>query len=697
MTTDNGKEEQRSLEDIQAYIESENKRLERDPTRSFDAREIKIRMEYRHCPNLLIIDTPGLIHAPKGKHLTPEQRAYVQQAREAEQLVLSKIRVKDYIILCVEDVGDWKHAITRNLVAQVDPDLSRTVLVNPKLDTKIPQISASDDLEMFLDAQIIKSQFPHRLGGPFYTTIPSGRVGEEREYESNEAFVSSVRQAEINDRFHVSNKVGVTKAASVLGSIGVSRLRSFLEQRVEECYRRNVDIILPKLKLEMDGAQSKLLAVERELEALSLDKLATSANLYRETFAKQLALVIQGTVKLSPTQWGEDVRMEQEKGGSFLESPHNVELIGQVENGMNKLYGGAQYHRALSEFRKAVQLMPSPKVSADEIANAAGMGETSNGVNFMRAACVIAMEKAEQSFDPMLEALRHRVVHIMRRLFPIVEIMVRQTYTGSSGKHMDMLSRPFIEQVRRIYEQFIELRADSAIDMCSKDLHGMIKYVTWDTEDRGYGQGRAKNGMLRNEVAGPITPGRMIELFHYAFEKRKRKKQNKTRASDLLTAVPIGKQSQSPLTTASSSKASGGKDNSHDALLDQWTAANKGQARPRGAAAARRGELGQDSSEEEEEEDEQLRGELVLDGGEGALGAGDSAAEIERKAMWLTEQLLASSNDKQQTNTMTSGIVQSIISSWRAHFAKTVAMKFNCFYLMPFMADFPEYLVRLFI
>lgn len=47
LTTDDGKEEQRSLEDIQAYIESENKRLERDATRSFDPREINIRMEYK--------------------------------------------------------------------------------------------------------------------------------------------------------------------------------------------------------------------------------------------------------------------------------------------------------------------------------------------------------------------------------------------------------------------------------------------------------------------------------------------------------------------------------------------------------------------------------------------------------------------------------------------------------------------------
>lgn len=45
--TIDGKEEERSLLEIQTYIENENKRLERDATRSFDPREINIRMEYK--------------------------------------------------------------------------------------------------------------------------------------------------------------------------------------------------------------------------------------------------------------------------------------------------------------------------------------------------------------------------------------------------------------------------------------------------------------------------------------------------------------------------------------------------------------------------------------------------------------------------------------------------------------------------
>jgi hypothetical protein len=55
------------------------------------------------------------------------------------------------------------------------------------------------------------------------------------------------------------------------------------------------------------------------------------------------------------------------------------------------------------------------------------MGDRHNGVNFMRAACVIAMEKAQLSFEPMLETLRIRAAHIMKRLFPVVEEMIRKS------------------------------------------------------------------------------------------------------------------------------------------------------------------------------------------------------------------------------------------------------------------------------
>jgi hypothetical protein len=45
-----------------------------------------------------------------------------------------------------------------------------------------------------------------------------------------------------------------------------------------------------------------------------------------------------------------------------------------------------------------------------------------------------------------------------------------------------------------------------------------------------------------------------------------------------------------------------------------------------------------------------------------------------------------------RTTAVVSALVKHIIRSWREHFARAVAMKFNCFFLMPFVDEFPFYL-----
>ena len=59
--------------------------------------------------------------------------------------------------------------------------------------------------------------------------------------------------------------------------------------------------------------------------------------------------------------------------------------------------------------------------------------------------------------------------------------------------------------------------------------------------------------------------------------------------------------------------------------------------------------------------------------------------------MQLTEEML-SGRDTGRTNSVVSALVEYVIRSWREHFARTIAMKFNCFYLMPFLDEFPAYL-----
>ena len=133
-------------------------------------------------------------------------------------------------------------------------------------------------------APLVHRLYPRLLGGPFFTSVPSGRVGLSKvrisptisyhplqrlhyndlflmnscvqDYGTNEAFVSAIKEAEARDRGSTLQKIGAMSSRACLQNVhflltyirflqytdislqvGISRLRSFLEAQVEDCYR----------------------------------------------------------------------------------------------------------------------------------------------------------------------------------------------------------------------------------------------------------------------------------------------------------------------------------------------------------------------------------------------------------------------------------------------------------------------------
>ena len=73
---------------------------------------------------------------------------------------------------------------------QADPELRRTVLVSTKLDTRIPQFARPDDVELFLKPPSCLLDGIILGGSPFFTSVPSGRVGSSKDsvFRSNTDF-----------------------------------------------------------------------------------------------------------------------------------------------------------------------------------------------------------------------------------------------------------------------------------------------------------------------------------------------------------------------------------------------------------------------------------------------------------------------------------------------------------------------------
>jgi hypothetical protein len=92
---------------------------------------------------------------------------------------------------------------------------------------------------------------------------------------------------------------------ATMSRTGLSRLRSFLEQRVHECYRRNVAKIIPMLQAEYLAAEKQLQACEKKLDALSVERLKAGDDAFCDEFCICLRKAMQGSIVAPAAIFGE--------------------------------------------------------------------------------------------------------------------------------------------------------------------------------------------------------------------------------------------------------------------------------------------------------------------------------------------------------------------------------------------------------
>ncbi|CAA2974472.1 dynamin ARC5 isoform X1 [Olea europaea subsp. europaea] len=467
--------QEKSLQEIQAYIEAENLRLEQEPYQ-FSSKEIIIRIEYKHCPNLTIIDTPGLIApAPARKN-----RSLQAQARAVESLVRAKMQHKEFIILCLEDCNDWSNATTRRIVMQIDPELSRTIVVSTKLDTKIPQFARASDVDVFLSPPACTLDGFMLGDSPFFTSVPSGRVGSGQEsvYRSNDDFKQAIYLREMEDVTALEEKLGRSLSTQERSRIGVSSLRLFLEELLQKRYMDSVPMIIPLLEKEYRSTTRKLSEINLELSSLDVVKLKEKGRAFHDLFLTKLSLLLKGTVVAPPDKFGETLQDERVNGGAFIGSdglqfPHKL-----IPNAGMRLYGGAQYHRAMAEFRFVVGGFKCPSITREEIVNACGVEDIHDGTNYSRTACVIAVAKARDTFEPFLHQLGNRLLHILKRLLPISVYLLQKDGEYLSGHEV------FLKRVASAFNNFAESTERSCREKCMEDLTSTTRYVTWSLHNK---------------------------------------------------------------------------------------------------------------------------------------------------------------------------------------------------------------------
>ena len=419
-----GREEEMTLPDLQRYIESENQRLEND--NGFWAKDIVVKIEYKYCPNLTIIDTPGLIAAAPGRKHSGIQQA----ARSVETLVRAKMQQKDYIILCLEDNSDWNNATTRRVVLDCDPELRRTVVVSTKFDTRIPQFSRASDVEFFMKPPPGFSSPPFSAAARSSPRCPPAASAAPATVSSAATNSTARLCSRRRSATRPSSSADATAACSPPSDPAWASPSSDTSSSV--CSSSATSRTSPP----SSPSSSANTAPPPSSSARRTSSSRTSTRINQGERPRVLPALPGEDSRASsrydggaPRVLRRDARARAHPSGAFVgPDGRPMDMIAPVDvpNADMRLFGGAQYHRALEEFRATVGAVECPVVSREDIINSCGVDEVHDGVNYTRTACVIAVARAKETFEPYVHQLGFRLAHIARRLLPVAMYLLQK-------------------------------------------------------------------------------------------------------------------------------------------------------------------------------------------------------------------------------------------------------------------------------
>jgi len=158
----------------------------------------------------------------------------------------------------------------------------------------------------------------------------------------------------------------------------------------------------------------------------------------------------------------------------------------------DRLYGGQQFERLLSEFRAVAEKIPVPDISVDDIATGGGAGgipSLRNAPNFAWAASDLARQKTQEIFEPLVQQLGRRAAYVLKRLTEIVEGIIdeqrRAKEEGVNGEDDSNSSDNFedytyfVHFVRDKFTTFVDTTIERTVTVCLDEFYS-TRTVCWD-------------------------------------------------------------------------------------------------------------------------------------------------------------------------------------------------------------------------
>lgn len=214
-----------------------------------------MRVEYAYCPNLTIIDTPGLILKAKAGETDASPDAIAAMVKEY-------ITPPHRLVLFLQQSSvEWASSLWLHVIQEVDPTFARTVMVCSKFDNRMREFKESWEVDKFLSAS---GYLPTKVK-PFFVALPG-----DRSICSSENWRRQINEVDVSTLDFLNTKIsGGFDEATFGPRIGFGNLRRFLENELARRYRESAPSTLAILQLRCDQVTAELSASTKRLNSLT--------------------------------------------------------------------------------------------------------------------------------------------------------------------------------------------------------------------------------------------------------------------------------------------------------------------------------------------------------------------------------------------------------------------------------------------
>jgi len=442
---------------------------------------IEVAVESADVLDAVFIDTPGLVIDPNHSDSAAHESAAIAEMKPAHRL-----------IVVVRPAWDANRPCTsfdyiRDTVRKVDPQFTRTIVVYTSLSQQIERLQSPREVNQFLGVTVpdVPTFFVSQL-----SSEQRGRIGAD-----NGALDEKLRQAARRDKVNLER---LRYDKRFQGRIGVPAVISYVSQFVLKAHQAQSPKIDLALRAKVNASVQALHRITERGNAVKRSNyFRILASDYSMLYLKTLCGLLHGTVDGTPAINGQS--LEQEKtmcgiDGQWVDGNGLPIGTGDAEVPMsdNRLYGGQQFERLLSEFRIMAEQIPVPDISVNDIAaggGASGIPSLRNAPNFAWAASDLARQKTQEIFEPLVEQLGRRASYVLKRISEIAESIIEEQKRGKGAgcdenDEDDSLEdyTYFVHFVRDKFTTFVDSTIERCVALCLDEFYS-TRTVCWDVSE----------------------------------------------------------------------------------------------------------------------------------------------------------------------------------------------------------------------